>query len=391
MQVYLVGGAVRDQLLGLAVQERDWVVVGGTPEALIAQGYQAVGRDFPVFLHPKTKEEYALARTERKQGHGYHGFTCYAAPDVSLEQDLQRRDLTINAMALSDTGKLIDPYQGYADLQAGILRHVSEAFIEDPLRVLRVARFAARYAHLGFTIAPETLALMRALVAQGELAHLAQERVWKETCKALLSPSPEVYFQVLAQVDAQALYWPELDLTALQRYTDFLHVLPTQAQAYGRDQAQHLAALWAGLGLCMPEPAWQQVQERLKVPKHIRQFALHSQWFYTYTLQTFADLTLPKTALKAHAGADWAFACLNHVDAWRKPLRFQQYLAWMRVLWADHPQILDQLQNSYQQAQAIQVKQLQALGYQGAALGNALQQARLKCIQALWLAQLDKQ
>lgn len=391
MQVYLVGGAVRDQLLGLPVQERDWVVVGGTPETLISQGYQAVGRDFPVFLHPKTKEEYALARTERKQGHGYHGFTCYAAPDVSLEQDLQRRDLTINAMALSDTGELIDPYQGYADLQAKVLRHVSDAFIEDPLRVLRVARFAARYAHLGFTIAPETLALMRALVAQEELAHLAQERVWKETCKALLSPSPDIYFQVLAQVGAQELYWPALDLACLQAHTHFLHTLPAQAQAYGNNQEQHLAAVWACLGLCMSESEWQQVQTRLKVPNNIRQFALHSQWLHTSTLQTFADLALPKTAIQAYAAADWAFACLNHVDAWRKPLRFQQYLAWMRVLWANHSQLLDQLQNSYQQAQAIQIKQLQALGYQGAALGNALQQARLKCIQALWLAQLDRQ
>lgn len=172
MKIYLVGGAVRDALLGLPVKDKDWVVVGATPQEMLDAGYQQVGRDFPVFLHPQTHEEYALARTERKSGSGYTGFTCYAAPDVTLEADLQRRDLTINALARDDDGQIIDPYHGRRDLEARLLRHVSPAFGEDPLRVLRVARFAARYAHLSFRIADETLALMREMTAAGELEHL---------------------------------------------------------------------------------------------------------------------------------------------------------------------------------------------------------------------------
>lgn len=211
MQIYLVGGAVRDGLLDIPVFDRDWVVVGATPAELLAMGYQQVGKDFPVFLNPETHEEYALARTERKSGQGYTGFTCYAAPDVTLEEDLLRRDLTINAIARSAEGELIDPYQGVADLQARVLRHVSDAFGEDPLRVLRVARFAARFAHLGFSIAGETLALMRRMAHSGELAALTAERVWKETEKALQSQSPQVYFQVLRDCGALAVLFPEID------------------------------------------------------------------------------------------------------------------------------------------------------------------------------------
>ncbi|MGL5697276.1 MAG: multifunctional CCA addition/repair protein, partial [Plesiomonas shigelloides] len=211
MQTYLVGGAVRDQLLGLNVTERDWVVVGATPEQLLAQGYQQVGRDFPVFLHPRTHEEYALARTERKQGQGYTGFVCHAAPDVTLEQDLLRRDLTINAIAQAEDGSLTDPYGGQQDLRDRWLRHVSPAFSEDPLRVLRVARFAARFAHLGFRVAPETLALMQQISTSGELTHLTAERVWKETEKALNSAAPDVYFAVLRACGALTVLFPELD------------------------------------------------------------------------------------------------------------------------------------------------------------------------------------
>lgn len=211
MKIYLVGGAVRDKLLNRPVLERDWVVVGATPDELLQQGYQPVGKDFPVFLHPKTKEEYALARTERKTGQGYHGFSCYYAPDVTLDQDLQRRDLTINAMAEDSDGNIIDPYGGLDDLKSKLLRHVSDAFIEDPLRVLRVARFAARYHHLGFTIADETLSLMRKLATSGELNSLTPERVWKETEKALSEQSPQVYFEALHDTDALACFFPELD------------------------------------------------------------------------------------------------------------------------------------------------------------------------------------
>ncbi|HCW97995.1 MAG TPA: multifunctional CCA tRNA nucleotidyl transferase/2'3'-cyclic phosphodiesterase/2'nucleotidase/phosphatase, partial [Pantoea sp.] len=202
MKTYLVGGAVRDALLKLPVKDRDWVVVGATPEAMLAQGFQQVGRDFPVFLHPKSREEYALARTERKSGNGYTGFVTWSAPDVTLEQDLQRRDLTINAIAQTESGELIDPFHGQRDLQARLLRHVSDAFNEDPLRVLRVARFAARFAHLNFRIAEETQALMRQMAESGELGHLTAERVWKETEKALTSRNPQVYFQVLRDCGA---------------------------------------------------------------------------------------------------------------------------------------------------------------------------------------------
>ena len=197
MQIYLVGGAVRDRLLGLAVRERDWVVVGATPEALVALGYEPVGREFPVFLHPATHEEHALARLERKVGPGYRGFTTQFAPTVTLEEDLRRRDLTINAMAEDEYGSIIDPYGGQADLAARTLRHVSEAFIEDPVRILRVARFAARYAPLGFRVAPETLELMRRITAAGEARTLVPERVWQETERALGETRPDAFFQTL--------------------------------------------------------------------------------------------------------------------------------------------------------------------------------------------------
>ncbi|MCZ6566044.1 MAG: multifunctional CCA tRNA nucleotidyl transferase/2'3'-cyclic phosphodiesterase/2'nucleotidase/phosphatase [Gammaproteobacteria bacterium] len=204
MEVYLVGGAVRDELLGLAIKERDWVVVGSSPEEMLAQGYKQVGKDFPVFLHPQSNEEYALARTERKHGRGYYGFEVHASPDVSLEEDLMRRDLTINAIAKSPSGELIDPYSGLQDINAKVLRHVSGAFIEDPLRVLRVARFAAKLKTHGFTIADETLQLMRHIVSLGELIELAPERIWQETQRALETESPSEFFSVLHAVHALA-------------------------------------------------------------------------------------------------------------------------------------------------------------------------------------------
>ena len=209
--VYLVGGAVRDALLGLPVKDRDWVIVGATPELLIAQGYTQVGSDFPVFLHPQTKEEYALARTERKTGRGYAGFSFNAGSEVSIEQDLMRRDLTINAIAQDTDGRLIDPFNGQRDLQQGVLRHVSDAFVEDPVRVLRVARFAARYAGLGFRIAPETLALMRKQVASGELAHLVPERVFEELKKALSEAKPSAFLRALRACGALKVVFPEID------------------------------------------------------------------------------------------------------------------------------------------------------------------------------------
>ena len=211
MEVYLVGGAVRDELLGLPVTERDWVVIGASPEDMEAKGYKPVGKDFPVFLHPESKEEYALARTERKQGRGYKGFEIHTSPDVTLEEDLLRRDLTINAMAKNDAGEIIDPYGGQQDLENKILRHVSDAFSEDPLRVLRVARFAAKLHSLGFKIEHETLLLMRQIVTSRELLELTLERIWQETSKALLTDSPGEYFEVLKNSNALAQVFPNIN------------------------------------------------------------------------------------------------------------------------------------------------------------------------------------
>ena len=207
-KIYCVGGAVRDRLLGMTVQDHDWVVVGSTPEEMVAQGFLPVGNDFPVFLHPQTHEEYALARTERKTARGYQGFAVYAAPDVTLEQDLLRRDFTINAIAQDADGKLIDPHNGAADLRAGILRHVSAAFSEDPVRILRAARFAARF---GFTIAPETLALMRGMVDNGEVDALVAERVWQELARGLMEKNPSRFFETLRSCGALAKIIPEID------------------------------------------------------------------------------------------------------------------------------------------------------------------------------------
>ena len=211
MEIYIVGGAVRDELLGLPVKEKDWVVVGSTPEEMKTLGFQQVGKDFPVFLHPETHEEYALARTERKTGRGYTQFTCYAAPDVTLEEDLKRRDLTINAMAKTPDGVLIDPYGGQKDLKNKLLRHTSDAFTEDPVRILRIARFAARYADLGFKVADETMPLLRKIVEMGEVDALVPERVWQEVASALCEKNPEIFFTVLKDCGALKVIFPELD------------------------------------------------------------------------------------------------------------------------------------------------------------------------------------
>ncbi|HLK70769.1 MAG TPA: hypothetical protein VKT19_02365, partial [Steroidobacteraceae bacterium] len=256
MQVYLVGGAVRDGLLGRPVSERDWVVVGASPEEMQRLGYRPVGRDFPVFLHPQTHEEYALARRERKVSPGYRGFTTQYSPDVTLEQDLQRRDLTINAMARDSEGRLIDPFGGQRDLAARSLRHVSEAFVEDPVRILRVARFAARFAELGFSVAPETLALMRRMVDNGEVRALVPERLWRELSRALAEPDPEACFDVLAQCGALAVLMPELPWDEEARRVLRAAVL------LSAEPAVRYAAL---LGRVDPMKA-QSLSERLHVP-----------------------------------------------------------------------------------------------------------------------------
>ena len=299
MQVYLVGGAVRDQLLGHPYHEKDYVVVGATPQQMLANGFEPVGKDFPVFLHPKTKEEYALARTERKAGMGYHGFEFYTDPSVSLEDDLIRRDLTINAMAMDDKGQIYDPYQGQRDLELRLLRHVSDAFIEDPLRVLRIARFAARYHALGFKVAPETLTLMQSLSTSGELQALTPERVWKETSRALMEANAEVYFEVLRSCGALKVLFPEIDaLFGVPQRPEYhpeidcgIHTLMSLQQACQANYSLDVrfAVLVHDLGKALTpkselprhimheergiEPVT-QVCERLKVPTNTKQLAL---------------------------------------------------------------------------------------------------------------------
>ena len=299
MKIYRVGGAVRDKLLNYFSDENDWLVVGATPEKMVELGYLPVGNDFPVFIKPDTGEEYALARTERKSGHGYGGFTFHAAADVSLEEDLVRRDLTINAMAEDDDGQLYDPYQGQADLDKKILRHVSEAFTEDPLRVLRVARFAARYHHLGFTIAPETMVLMTAIASSGELDYLVAERVWKETERALGERSPDIYIEVLRQCGALDVLFPEVSrLFGVPQRADYhpeidtgIHTLMALQQSVrlSRSSKIRFAVLVHDLGKgitpdhVLPShrgheargvPLVNDVCDRFKVPNDVRQLAL---------------------------------------------------------------------------------------------------------------------
>jgi len=334
---YLVGGAVRDALLKLPVKDKDWVVVGATPQEMLDAGYQQVGRDFPVFLHPKTHEEYALARTERKSGFGYTGFSCYAAPDVTLEQDLLRRDLTINAMAQDDDGTIIDPYNGLSDLKMRVLRHVSPAFNEDPLRVLRVARFAARYAHLSFRIADETMTLMRDMTAAGELEHLTPERVWKETENALASRNPQVYFMVLRECGALKVLFPELDIlfgvpAPAKWHPEIdtgIHVLMTLSMAamLSPDLDVRFATLCHDLGKGLtPKHLWprhhghgpagvklvENLCARLKVPNELRDLAkLVAEY---HDLIHTLPILKPQTIVKL----------FDAIDAWRKPQRVEQ-------------------------------------------------------------------
>jgi tRNA nucleotidyltransferase (CCA-adding enzyme) len=339
MKVLLVGGAVRDELLGLKPAERDWVVVGATAAELEAAGYQRVGHDFPVFLHPETREEHALARTERKRGIGHKGFEVQASPEVTLEQDLQRRDLTINAMARAADGTLVDPYGGQRDLAARVLRHVSPAFVEDPLRVLRVARFAARFAPLGFTVAPETLAVMRTIAASGELATLAPERVWTELSKALATEKPSVFVQVLRDCGALAQLLPELDALfgvpqpaahhpEIDSGVHTLMVLDMAAQL-SPDLEVRYAALLHDLGKgttpadMLPKHHGHEqrgaklvakVSERLRAPRAARELAEHVAHHH---LIVHRALELrPETKLEL----------IETLDGFRRPERFAQFL-----------------------------------------------------------------
>jgi len=306
MKAYVVGGAVRDELLGLPVVDRDWVVVGATPEQMTAAGYRPVGRDFPVFLHPETREEYALARTERKSGRGYRGFTVYAAPEVTLEEDLRRRDLTLNAMARTEDGTLIDPFGGEGDLRAGVLRHVSEAFAEDPVRILRVARFAARF---DFRVAEATAALMRRMVEAGEVEDLVPERVWQEFAKGLGEAHPRRLFEVLADCGALARLLPELVPD------DALYAALARAAREGAPLVVRFVLLVWGVD----EAKANALCARLRLPNEVRELALTA--CRCRELIRGADLAAPAALLET----------LKCADALRRGERFGDLLAVARL------------------------------------------------------------
>jgi len=401
MDIYLVGGAVRDELLGLPIKERDWVVVGATPEMMLAQGFRQVGKDFPVFLHPRTHEEYALARTERKTAPGYHGFSFHAAPDVTLEQDLGRRDLTINAMARDNsTGQLIDPFGGTRDLTERRLRHVSPAFAEDPVRILRVARLQARYHRLGFRVAPETMELMRSMTASGEVDALVPERVWAETVKALAESSPACFVQVLRDCGALARIFPELDrlfgVPQTPRYHPEIdtgvHVLMCLEQAVrlGADTVTRFAVLMHDLGKGVTPPAeWprhhkhehvggelvQALCQRLRVPNEYRDLAVLTARYHTHCHRALE--LRPQTLLKT----------LQALDALRRSQRFEQFLLACEIDARgrtgledrDYPQA-KRLRLAYRAAAGVDARPLVEQGLKGAELGEALRQAQLRAI-----------
>ena len=340
MKIFLVGGAVRDELLGLPVKERDWVVVGARPEELLAAGYRAVGKDFPVFLHPQTAEEYALARTERKTGPGYRGFETRFSPDVTLEQDLERRDLTINAIAKNmETGELIDPFHGQRDIERRVLRHVSHAFVEDPVRILRAARFTARFAPLGFDVAPDTIELMRDIAARGELDALVPERVWQETQRALEQEAPWRFFEVLRDAHALQKIFPEVDALFGVPQPEQWHpeidsgvhtmMVLQQAAKLTPDPVVRFAALVHDLGKATtPREEWprhiahehrsaeliEQLCARLKAPNAYREVAI--QVGKHHLLAHKAMELRPATLLEL----------LESLDAFRRPERFEQYV-----------------------------------------------------------------
>ncbi|HDZ9174946.1 TPA: multifunctional CCA addition/repair protein [Vibrio cholerae] len=403
MQIYLVGGAVRDQLLQLPVYDRDWVVVGSSPQAMLAAGFQAVGKDFPVFLHPNSKEEHALARTERKTGVGYTGFACHYAPDVTLEEDLLRRDLTINAMAQDNSGQLIDPYGGQRDLAAKVLRHVSPAFVEDPLRVLRVARFAAKLHHLGFTVAEETMQLMVKIAQSGELQHLTAERVWQEWHKSLSTHHPEVFLQVLRDCDALAVVLPEIDrLFGVPQPEKWhpeidtgIHTLMVAKQAAQLSDSLlvRFAAQVHDLGKGVTPPSeWpshklhchtglniiESLCERIRVPNEFRDLALAVCAQHSNIHR--ADELKPATKLKV----------LGLLDVWRKPERLEQVLLCCE---ADHRGRLgldsepypqrEIFLRAYQAALGVAVQAVIADGFQGKQIKEELDKRRVSAIEDL--------
>ncbi|MGN8277203.1 multifunctional CCA addition/repair protein [Pseudomonas sp. SMV71] len=400
MQIYKVGGAVRDRLLGIPVTDIDRVVVGATAEQMLALGFRPVGADFPVFLDPDTGEEYALARTERKSGRGYGGFVFHASPDVTLEEDLIRRDLTINAMAEDDDGNLTDPYNGQRDLEARMLRHVSPAFAEDPLRVLRVARFAARYAPLGFKVAGETLELMRQLSGSGELQALTAERSWKEISRALMEKQPQVFIQVLRDCTALKVLMPEVDALFGVPQPEVhhpeidtgIHTLSVLEQA--ALHCQPLTVRWAcllhdlGKGLT-PEDEWPRhiahehkglkpikaINERFKVPRDCQELALLVGQYHTHGHRA---LELKASTL---------LELLQSFDVYRRPQRFEEFIAACEMdargrkglEERSYPQA-DYLRGAAAAARAVAVQPLLEKGFKGPELGEAIKRERLRAL-----------
>ncbi|WP_218417957.1 multifunctional CCA addition/repair protein [Alteromonas lipotrueae] len=391
MQVYLVGGAVRDTLLGRTVTERDYVVVGATPAQMLAKGFTQVGKDFPVFLHPKTSEEYALARTERKTSNGYTGFECDASTSVTLEEDLKRRDLTVNAIARDQDGELIDPYHGQQDLAQKVLRHVSEAFSEDPLRVFRVARFATRYAYLGFTIAEETLSLMTDMAKSGELNSLSAERVWQETKRSLLEATPEVFFKTLKACHGLDDWFAELSqsesafITGIQTLKQIQKQSHTQPQEQNASQTAPIEIRFAALcsGLSLNEV--QQLCKRLKVQNTVSEIA--------------EMVSAHKTSLlnSDKLDAETLLSVFNKTDAWRRPERFSLFLNALQPIArqladSERPETVDALNWARREAlitkalataNAVDVQHIIAQGFKGPEIREALNNAKLEKISAL--------
>jgi tRNA nucleotidyltransferase (CCA-adding enzyme) len=403
MKTYLVGGAVRDALLDLPIEERDWLVVGSSPGQMLDAGYRPVGKDFPVFIHPESGEEYALARTERKSGRGHGDFTFHADPEVTVEEDLLRRDFTINAIAQDDCGVLIDPYGGQQDLNARIIRHVSDAFVEDPLRVLRAARFAARFRHLGFTIAEETMQLMAQVVANGELEYLSAERIWQETQKSLSEGSPRTYIEVLRECGALAVLLPEVDcLFGIPQRADYhpeidtgLHILMALDKAADLSDWPEVryAVLVHDLGKgvtpdeVLPRhigheengvPLVEAVSKRLRVPRRFIKLAIAVTRFHLmcHKIETLR----PKTILKL----------LKGVDIFRNPDQLDLFLeaceadARGRANFEDTPYLsttwIKSLVEELSSLNSLTTGELIKAGFEGAALGEAIDKQRLEII-----------
>jgi len=402
MKVYLVGGALRDKLLGLPLSDRDWVVTGASPEDMRAQGFRQVGKDFPVFLHPETGEEYALARTERKVAPGYKGFQVHATPDVRLEDDLRRRDLTINAMAEDSNGHLIDPFGGREDLAQGLLRHVSPAFSEDPVRILRVARFAARFAALGFRVAPQTCTLMQVMVDAGEVDALVPERVWVELERALAEQQPSVFFQVLRQCRALAPLFPEIDcLYGIPQRPEYhpeidtgIHTMMVleQASLLSPDSQVRFAALVhdVGKGATPPEEWPRHVRHeqrgvriiealcrRLRIPNQFRDLARLVARYHCLCHR--AEELRPGTLLKM----------LEALDVFRRPQRLTQFLlaceadARGRQGYEQQPYLqAERLRTAVQSALTVDPSLLAIQGYRGKEMAAALRRHRIAAIAA---------